>query len=134
MVLYRHFGKDFIFKESNWDSVSDAIFENQFPEIYNWDKKTHDYIWGQKHAIYLFVDEKIDSFNAKDELKKVLNPLKTKVNVVIVDSSAGNGKELTEILDIDVFPSLRLISAEKMEYIFAGEINTKNILNFVNSW
>lgn len=64
-----------MFKDSNWDHLEDAIDKMRFPEIYLWDKKTHDKIWGHEDGLYLFINEKGPSYDAQKLFKQIHSTL-----------------------------------------------------------
>ena len=142
VVMFRNFEE--AKKELSGDLTSKKIeeFIDAFsaPKVMPFDEKGAQIIFGKSiPAIILYCDKKSDKW---DEYKKIMENISDKIGgklkVVQTDIKEGMASRLAEYIGVKEadLPSVRIADTrvDLKKYNMEGEINEKNILQFIEDW
>ena len=126
--------------EIKMKNIEDFIDAFSSPKIMNFDEKAAQIIFGKAiPAIILYCDKKSDKW---DEYRKIMEIVSDKINgklkVVQTDIKDGMASRLAEYIGIkdSDLPTVRIADTriDLKKYNMEGEINEKNILQFIDDW
>ena len=142
IILYKKYDeKERELKEIKEKNIEEFINKYSSPKLMKFDEKAANIIFDKNQsAIILFADEKSNKWNEYENLmKKISDKLNYKLKSVITDIKSVIGGKLAEKIGIkeNELPSIRIIDTSgnyMKKYKIKGELNEKNILNFVDKW
>ena len=123
--------------------INEFIEKNSFQKVMKFDEKTVKIIFGKEiPAIILFASEQSEKWGEYEILmRNVSEKINGKLKVILTDIKEGRAKRLAELIDIkkNDLPSVRILDTRNYrkdfrKYKMEGEINEKNILQFVEDW
>ena len=140
VVLFKKFDE----KRNDLEKVSEKEL-NDFVEKYSqkrvssFDDKTTQLVFGKNKPAIVYFGEK---GNKWDEVEKLLDTIASKIGaklkVVMTEIKVGMGKRIAEYVGVkkDNLPTVRILdtTTELKKYIMEGDIDEKNILNFIDGW
>ena len=141
IVLFKNFdeGKREL-TEIKEKAIDEFIDKFSAPKVMKFDEKAAQIIFGKAlPAIMLYASEKSEKWGEYEKLmKSVSDKLNGKLKVVLTDIKEGMAARLAEYIGIKEsdLPSVRIADtrADLKKYNMEGEINEKNILQFVEDW
>ena len=141
IVLFKNFdeGKREL-NEIKEKAIDEFIDKFSAPKVMKFDEKAAQIIFGKAlPAIMLYASEKSEKWGEYEKLmKSVSDKLNGKLKVVLTDIKEGMAARLAEYIGIKEsdLPSVRIADtrADLKKYNMEGEINEKNILQFVEDW
>ena len=141
IVLFKNFdeGKREL-NEIKEKAIDEFIDKFSAPKVMKFDEKAAQIIFGKAlPAIMLYASEKSEKWGEYEKLmKSVSDKLNGKLKVVLTDIKEGMAARLAEYIGIKEsdLPSVRIADtrADFKKYNMEGEINEKNILQFVEDW
>ena len=123
------------------EKIINFVENYSVPKITNFDTKTAPIVFTyHKPTLVVFADKNSEEFN---QYKFILYPIADKylgkIKVMLTDANDGLAIKLAELMGVhdEDMPTVRIIEASDKiakKYLMKGEINEKNILNFVENW
>ena len=141
IVLFKNFDeKRNDLTEIKEKAIDEFIDKYSSPKVMKFDEKAAQIIFGKAlPAIMLYASEKSEKWGEYEKLmRSVSEKLKGKLKVVLTDIKEGMAARLAEYIGIkdSDLPSVRIADTRNdfKKYNMEGEINEKNILQFVEDW
>ena len=142
IILYKNYDeKERELKEINEKSIEEFINKYSSPKLMKFDEKAANIIFNKNQsALILFADEKSNKWNEyKILMKNISDKLNYKIKVVITDIKDSISAILAENINIkeNELPTIRIVDTKGnyiKKYKMNGEINEKNILEFIKDW
>ena len=108
-------------------------------KVGTFDDKTTEKVFGKNQPAIVYFGKKGDKW---DEAEKIMEGIAVKVGAklkcVMSEIESGMGKRIAEYIGLkkEELPSVRILDTRKdiKKYIMEGDINEKNILNFIDGW
>ena len=140
VVLFKKFDE----KRNDLETVKENEL-NEFIEKFSqkrvgtFDDKTVEKVFGKNQPAIVYFGEKGDKWNEAEKLLEVIaDKVGAKLKVVMTEIKEGMGMRIAEYIGVkkEQLPSVRIIDTRKdiKKYIMEGDINQKNILDFVDGW
>ena len=140
VVLFKKFDE----KRNDLENVKEKEL-NEFIEKYSlkkigsFDEKSIEFIFGKNHPALAYFGEKGDKWNEVEQmLEKIVEKIGAKLRVAMTEIKDGMGKRVAEYIGVkkENLPTIRILDTRKelKKYIMEGEINEKNILDFIDGW
>ena len=140
VVLFKTFDE----KRNDLETVKEKEL-NEFVEKYSqkrvstFDDKTTEIVFGKNQPAIVYFGEKGDKWNeAEKSLEKIAEKVGTKIKVVMTEIKEGMGKRVAEYIGCkkEDLPTVWILDTKKdiKKYIMEGEINEKNLLDFIDGW
>ena len=140
VVLFKKFDE----KRNDLETVKEKEL-NEFLDKFSskrvgtFDDRTLDKIFGKNQPALVYFGAKGDKWNeAEKVMEAIAVKIGTKLKCVMSEIETGMGKRVAEYIGVkkEDLPSVRILDTRKdiMKYIMEGEINEKNILNFIDGW
>ena len=103
------------------------------------DDKTTEKVFGNNEPAIVYFGEKGDKWDEAEKLMdKLYDKLGGKLKVIMSEIKTGMGKRIAEYIGVkkENLPSVRILDTRRdlKKYIMEGEINEKNILDFIDGW
>ena len=143
IVLYKHFDeKKLELKNFNKKKLLDFIHQNALPKVMVFNDKSAQYIFQKKHpALILFISNETQEWNHYGNIMtQVAEKIKGKIVLIMTDIKEGIASRLADYVGINK-KNLPLISIldtrkdfKKYNMKKEKEINTENIIKFINDW
>ena len=140
VVLFKKFDE----KRNDLEKVSekelnDFIEKHSQKRVGTFDDKTTQVVFGKNQPAIVYFGEKGDKWNDVEKLlEKISDKVGTKLRVVMTEIKEGMGKRVAEYIGVKKtdIPTIRILDTKKdlKKYIMEGDIDEKNILNFVDGW
>ena len=116
-----------------------------FLEIYfhkkigTFDDKTTERVFGKKRPALLYFGEKGDKWNEDEKImENIADKVRSKFIIVMSEIKVGMQKRIAEFIGVknENLPSVIILDTRKgvEKYIMEGNIDEKNILNFIDEW
>ena len=141
IVLFKNFDeKRNDLTEIKEKAIDEFVDKYSSPKVMKFDEKAAQIIFGKAlPAIMLYASEKSEKWGEYEKLmRNVSEKLKGKLKVVLTDIKEGMAARLAEYIGIkdSDLPSVRIADTRNdfKKYNMEGEINEKNILQFVEDW
>ena len=142
IILFKKYDeKERALKEIKEKNIEEFINKYSSPKLMKFDEKAANIIFDKNQsAIILFADEKSNKWNEYEKLMKdISEKLNFKLKSVITDIKSVLSEKLADKLGIKEkdLPAIRILDTSgkyMKKYKIEGELNEKNILNFVNDW
>ena len=116
-------------------------FLNKYSEkrVGSFDDKVTEKVFGKNQPAIVYFGEKGDKWNEAEKLMEVIaDKVGTKLKVVMTEIKEGMGMRVAEYIGVkkENLPSVRIIDTRNdiKKYIMEGDINEKNILDFIDGW
>jgi protein disulfide isomerase len=108
-------------------------------KVGSFDDKTTELVFGKNKPAIVYFGTKGDKWNEAEKLmEKMAEKLGAKLKVVMTEIKSGMGKRIAEYIGLkdQELPSVRILDTRKdlKKYIMEGEINEKNIDDFIANW
>ena len=140
IVLFKNFDEKNELTDIKEKAIDEFIDKYSSPKIMKFDEKAAQIIFGKSLlAIMLYASEKSEKLGEYEKLMiSVSEKLKGKLKVVPTDIKEGMAARLAEYIGIkeNELPPVRIADTRNdfKKYNMEGEINEKNILQFVEDW
>ena len=124
------------FKEKE---LIEFIEQNSKRKVTTFDKETSNNIFGKNKPAIVYLGEKGDKWNEEEKImEKVALKVYPKLLFIMTDIKEGMGRRIAEYIGIkkENLPSVVILDTRKdiKKYILEGDINEKNILDFIDGW
>jgi len=112
---------------------------NSERKITPFDKKASSKVFGNNKPAIVYLGEKGDKWNEEEKImEKVALKVYPKLLFIMTDIKEGMGMRIAEYIGIkkENLPSVVILDTRKdiKKYILEGDINEKNILDFIDGW
>ena len=140
VVIFKKFDE----KRNDLETINEKEL-NDFLEIYfhkkigTFDDKTTERVFGKKKPALLYFGEKGDKWNEDEKImENIADKVRGKFIIVMSEIKVGMQKRIAEFIGVknEDLPSVRILETRKgvEKYIMEGNIDEKNILNFIDEW
>ena len=140
VVLFKKFDE----KRNDLETVkekelADFIAKYSMKKVGSFDDKTTELVFGKNKPAIVYFGTKGDKWNEAEKLmEKMAEKLGAKLKVVMTEIKSGMGKRIAEYIGLkeQELPSVRILDTRKdlKKYIMEGDINEKNIDDFIANW
>ena len=119
--------------------LSDFIKKYSMKKVGSFDQKTVELIFGSNQPAIVYFGTPGDKWTEAEKLmEKMAEKLGGKLKVVMTEIKSGMGKRIAEYIGLkdEELPSVRILDTRKdlKKYIMEGDINEKNIDDFIAKW
>jgi protein disulfide-isomerase A1 len=140
VVLFKKFDE----KRNDLETVKEkdlTEFLDKFSQkkVGTFDDKTTEKVFGKNQPALVYFGNKGDKWNDAEKIMEAIAvKIGAKLKCVMTEIESGMGKRIAEYIGLkkEELPSVRILDTRKdiKKYIMEGDINEKNILNFIDGW